>query len=141
MFRTDNYCIWTYFFGHLIAALDSNPRSKIKRQRHNNVNPQQLAERWGIGLEQANLTIQNTTQYGIRSALMPLSRRYRGDLFYQLKRLQGNWYTDIYHGRHLSLEGKKYTQIFTNKKNACCFYTPFVEKRGWKRTKAIYRNI
>ena len=50
-----------------------------------------------------------------RSALIPLSRRYRGDIFYQLKRLQGKGYTDTYHGRHLSLEGNKYTQIFTNK--------------------------
>ena len=46
---------------------------------------------------------------------MPLSRRYRGDLFYQKKRLQGKWYTDTYHGRHISIDGYKYSQIFTNK--------------------------
>ena len=86
------------------------------RQRRNTVDPYQLAERWRIGLEQANLTLKNTTQYGIRSALMPLSRRYRGDLFYQLKRLQGKWYTDTYQDRHVSLEGNKYTQFFPNKR-------------------------
>ena len=103
--------------------MQTNPRSVQNKQRHNIVSPQQLAERWGIGLKQANLTINATTQNGIQSALMPLSRRYRGDLFYQKKRLQGKWYTDTFHGRHISLNGFKYSQIFTNKQMFAISFT------------------
>ena len=38
-----------------------------------------LAARFGIGLERARQTLKETTQRGTRSALLPISRRYRAD--------------------------------------------------------------
>jgi hypothetical protein len=48
----------------------------ISKDRHSAVTPEQLSERWNIGLAQAKQTILVTTQRGIRSAILPLSRRY-----------------------------------------------------------------
>ena len=44
--------------------------------RHTDVTPQQLSERWGISVNTASKTLKNTTQKFLRSAILPLSRRY-----------------------------------------------------------------
>ena len=54
-------------------------RTFISNERHISVTPEELSERWGIGLTQATNTIKVTTQKGTRSAILPLSRRYRAD--------------------------------------------------------------
>ena len=51
--------------------------------RHSSVSPQDLSERWLIGLKKAKDTIKNTTQRIQRSALLPLARRYRADRMYE----------------------------------------------------------
>jgi hypothetical protein len=51
-------------------------RTFVSKQRHSAVTPEELSERWNIGLEQARQTIKVTTQRGVRSAILPLSRRY-----------------------------------------------------------------
>ena len=45
-------------------------------QRHTDVSPEDLSERWHISLPQALSTLKNTTQRFLRSATLPLSRRY-----------------------------------------------------------------
>ena len=55
--------------------------SFISDKRHGLVTAEELSAKWMIGPKQALLTLKNTTQRGVRSALFPLSRRYRGDLF------------------------------------------------------------
>ena len=47
--------------------------------RHTDVSPQSLSERWGISLSTASKTLQKTTQQFLRSAVLPLGRRYRQD--------------------------------------------------------------
>ena len=53
------------------------------KSRHSSVTPEDLSKRWLIGLKQAKDTIQNTTQRILRSALLPLARRYRADCMYE----------------------------------------------------------
>ena len=43
---------------------------------HPAVAPYKLTERWVVGLQISNDTIQATTQVGARSAMNPLHRRY-----------------------------------------------------------------
>ena len=80
--------------------------------RHSSVSPQDLSERWFIGLKKAKDTIKNTTQRILRSALLPLARRYRADRMYKRPRIRSTIYTDTMDGQHKSLDGNKYAQVF-----------------------------
>lgn len=51
--------------------------SMTTRQRHSKVTPSEISIRFGCGLETAAKTIRATTQYGIRTATGPLTRRYK----------------------------------------------------------------
>jgi hypothetical protein len=51
------------------------PPTFSSEDRRAEVTPQTLSDRWMVGLQQATLTLKNTTQRYIRSALLPLSRR------------------------------------------------------------------
>ena len=66
----------------------------ISTERHKATTEGWLAERFGIGLMKARSTLNVTTQKGIKSAIMPLSRRYTTDRFYYTKRLMGKFSTD-----------------------------------------------
>ena len=57
--------------------------------RHTDVNPQQLSERWGISITTAFNTLQHTMQKFLRSSTLPLSRRYRADWMFARKTLSG----------------------------------------------------
>ena len=62
--------------------------------RHSDVTPQSLSDRWGISLQTASKTIHKTTQRFLRSAVLPLGRRYRTDRMFTRKTLSGTWSTD-----------------------------------------------
>ena len=83
--------------------------------RHTDVTPEDLSERWHISLPQAILTLKNTTQRFLRSALLPLGRRYHADRMFERKTLAGKWSTDTMDGRVNSLMGNRYTQVFLHK--------------------------
>ena len=83
--------------------------------RHTDVTPQQLSQRWGISTKTASKTLKKTTQKFLRCAILPLSRRYRADRVFSRKTLQGDWSTDTMDGRCRSLDGNKYAQVFANK--------------------------
>ena len=83
--------------------------------RHSDVPPQQLSERWGISVNTAAQTLKHTTQKFLRSAILPLSRRYRADRVFSRKTLSGDWSTDTMDGRCKSLDGNKFAQVFANK--------------------------
>ncbi|GFH56846.1 hypothetical protein CTEN210_13322 [Chaetoceros tenuissimus] len=57
----------------MVADVTSN-------KRHHGTDANLLSRKWGIGLKKARDTIAKTTQFNIRSALLPLTRRYRTDL-------------------------------------------------------------
>lgn len=90
-------------------------RSFISTERHNKVSAESLAEIWGIGIKRAYDTIDATTQRGVRSAILPLSRRYRADRMYKLKRLDAKFATDTLYGDIKSLKGNKYAQVYSHK--------------------------
>jgi hypothetical protein len=89
-------------------------KSFQSKGRHSSVTPEDLSERWQIGLEQAKETLRRTTQRLARSAVMPLARRYKADRAFQLKRLDGMWASDTMDGRVKSLDGNRYAQVFSN---------------------------
>ena len=87
----------------------------ISKKRHSEVTPEQLSERWNIGLAQAKQTIKVTTQRGVRSAILPLSRRYRTDRMYNQRKLRGQrFYTDTVIGKYKSVTNNTCAQLFAN---------------------------
>ena len=60
----------------------------INKDCHNKLNAETISKLWGIGLQRAEDTIKATMQEGVRSAVLPLSRRYRSDRMYKPKRLR-----------------------------------------------------
>jgi ribosomal protein S25 len=46
-------------------------------QRTSRVTPEKLAQRWGIGVNTAKLTLKFTTQKGVRYAIGPPEKRFR----------------------------------------------------------------
>ena len=83
--------------------------------RHSDVTPQALSEMWGISIATAAKTLKRTSQRFLRSAILPLSRRYRVDRMFHRKTLSGDWSTDTMDARLKSLEGNKFAQVFANK--------------------------
>jgi hypothetical protein len=90
------------------------PYTFQSKGRHSSVTPEDLSERWQIGLAQATETLKRTTQRLKRSAVMPLARRYRADRMFERKRLRGMWASDTMDGRVKSLDGNRYAQVFAN---------------------------
>ena len=91
--------------------LPTSPTFQSK-SRHSSVTPEDLSERWLIGLKRAKDTIQNTTQHILRSTLLPLARKYRADCMYERPRVRCVVYTDTMDGQYKSLEGNKFAQVF-----------------------------
>ena len=91
------------------------PKTFATSKRHAGITAQDLSERWLIGLAQARETIKATTQNCVRSAELPLSRRYRADRVFEKPLLRGDYYTDTMDGRCKSVNGKRYAQVFANK--------------------------
>ena len=91
-------------------------------KRHSSVSAEDISRRWGIGLVAAKQTLKVTTQRGVRSAILPLSRRYRTDRFYQPRRIKGDMYTDTAVAKTLSLNQNKYAQVFSNTNNFVAVY-------------------
>jgi hypothetical protein len=99
-----------------IKAIDVEARKTfVSNQRHPAINHEILSERWNIGLNQAKQTLKVTTQRGVRSAILPLSRRYRTDRMYGEKKLRGQkFYTDTLLGKCKSISNNTCAQIFAN---------------------------
>ena len=58
-------------------------RTFQSRECHSGITPADISEQWYVGLSQANTTLNATTQQLVRSALLPLSHRYRADRMYE----------------------------------------------------------
>jgi hypothetical protein len=91
------------------------PHTFLSKDRHSNTTPETLSERWGLSVAQAALTLRATTRRLIRSALMPLARRYRTDRMFSVNRLEGTFATDTMDMRCKSIHGEKFCQVFANK--------------------------
>jgi len=91
------------------------PTTFVSSERHTDVSPSDLSDRWFISIPQAKLTIKKSTQKFLRSAILPLTRRYRADQMFYRKQLSGQWSTNTMDGRVKSLDGNRYAQVFSNK--------------------------
>ena len=87
----------------------------ISRKRHGDLTAESLSELWSIGPKQAKATLRATLQSGIRSAILPLSRQYRSDRMYNVKRLQGRFATDTFYADLKSIHGNTCCQIYFHK--------------------------
>ena len=63
-----------------------------------------------------------TTQRGTRSALMPISRRYRADRMFQVKRLNGKFAADTLFSDCKSLSQNTCGQVYSHKCDFKAFY-------------------
>jgi hypothetical protein len=61
-------------------------RTFISNERHSKITADRLAERFGIGPERAKATLRATTQRGLRSAILPIGRRYQADRMFGVRR-------------------------------------------------------
>ena len=100
-----------YAFGEDIPSR----KTFVSNQRHGKISSDLLSELWHIGPKRAKATLEATTQNGIRSAILPLSRRYRSDRMYNVKRLRGRFATDTVYADIKSLLGNTCAQIYTHK--------------------------
>ena len=100
------------------------PSSKTftSKERHNMVTPEDISNRWFIGLAQASKTIKHTTQCIVWSAVLPLVCRYKVDRMYEWPRLKCTIYTNAMNGRHKSLDGNKHTQVFATEQFFVALY-------------------
>ena len=81
---------------------------------HSTVLPEELGERWHIGIKQARDKITKTTKRLTCSSAMPLARQYKADRLFQTKRLTGMWYIDTMGGWVKLLDRNRYSQVFCN---------------------------
>ena len=110
-------------------------------ERHSDTSPQDLSERWFISISQATQTLKNTTQNLLRSATLPLSRRYRADRMFHRKTLNGQWSTDTMDGRCISLDGNKYAQVFANERYFSKIYPMDSKKKAGEALKVFCKEF
>ena len=91
------------------------PKTFISKKRHSSVTAEDLSDRWCISVKQAQLTLDATTRRLIRSAIMPLSRRYRVDRLFGIRRLDYEISTDTIDGKVKTIHGLRYAQVFGSK--------------------------
>lgn len=97
-------------------------RSLVSRDRHQRTTAENLSELWGIGVNKARATMDATTQMATRSAVLPISRRYRADKMYNVKRLSAKFATDTLWSDCKSLNQNKCAQIYSCKNGfAVCY--------------------
>ena len=106
------------------SVYDRLIQSALSNRRHHGTDPNLLSHKWGIGLKKAKDTLSKTTQLNIRSALLPLTRRYRTDLLSQrLKRLSARFYTDTAFSKiGNSIRGNECVQLFTDGESSIFAY-------------------
>jgi hypothetical protein len=90
-------------------------RTYVSHERHTKVSAESLADRFCIGPERAKNTLRVTTQRGVRSAILPISRRYRADRYLNVKRLLGKFATDSAYSPIKSLRGNVASQVYSHK--------------------------
>ncbi|KAI2506215.1 hypothetical protein MHU86_8250 [Fragilaria crotonensis] len=126
-----------------IKAIDVESRKTFRsNERHPMISSKQLSERWAIGLNQAKQTIKVTTQRGARSAILPLSRRYRTDRMYHQKKLRGpKFYTDTLFGRCKSVSNNTCAQIFANEHQFVKAYPMESKAKAGKALRQFIRDF
>ena len=68
------------------------------------VSTESIADRWHVGMSNAKQTYKVTTMKGIKSAILPLSWRFRANRHFNRSTLKGKWYNNYIFGRTKSLD-------------------------------------
>ena len=105
------------------------PRTLVSKEKNLVVTATKLSEQWLIGLAQAIATLKSTTQKIVRSAVLPLGKRYKSGRLYHLPCLPGDWYTVNLHDRTNSKSGNKYGQLFANSAYFAAIYPMDTKKK------------
>ena len=82
-----------------------------------------------------------TTQKGVRSAILSLSRRYRIDCHFDRSTLKGKWYTGLMFVRTKSLEGNVGAQVIANKEYFCTAHPADSKRFYGKALKYFAHNL
>jgi hypothetical protein len=88
------------------------PNTFLSSQRHSSHTSDDLSQKWSIGLKQAYMTLKATDQRGTRSAVLPMSRRYRHDRWFGRRRLNATIGTDFFYARYKSHNQNVGAQFF-----------------------------
>ena len=92
---------------------------------HAKLSAEALSKLWHISPKRAKATFLGTTQHGIRSAILPLTRCYCADQMYNIKCLRGHFATDTFFADMKSLHGNTCCQIYLHKVGfAACYPKP-----------------
>ena len=85
-----------------------------------------------VALSQATATLELNTKKIVRSAVLPLGRRYKADWLYHLPHIPVDWYTDTLHGGTKSKARNKYGQVFANHAYFAAIYPMDTKKKVGK---------
>jgi hypothetical protein len=103
-------------------------RTFTSTERHARITAEELSDTFGIGIQRARATLTATTQRGTRSAILPLSRRYRADRMFQKRHLNLKISSDTGYFKAKSLHGNIASQIYFHKSGfAACYHVPKVD--------------
>jgi len=103
--------------------------STVTANRHHSPDAKLLSEKWECSVETARATLEATTQMNIRSAVAPLTRRYRTDLLsMNLRRLNCKFFTDTLFSKSVSIVGNTCAQLYYDP-NGYMYVYPMIAKR------------
>ena len=105
-----------------ISELHSVRNTFKSQARHKRINANHISQLWGVGMNRAKATIECTTQRGSRSAILPLSRRYRADRMYSMKRLNSKFATDTFYSDYKYINQNTCAQIYSHKNGFSAVY-------------------
>ena len=111
-------------------ALEDVPlrQTYTSTDRHGMKSAEVLADRFGIGIQRARDTLMATNQRGVRSAILPIRRRYRADRQFDVRRLKGKFSTDTLYATRKSIVGNIGSQIYSHKCGFTeCYHLPKVD--------------
>ena len=116
--------------------------STITKDRHHGISPELIARKWGIGIDKARKTLQCTTQHSIRSAILPLTRRYRTDVMSQrLRRLSTTWYTDTLFAKETSITGNTCAQLYADGQGFINVYPIDSKEKAGETLQMIVKDV
>ena len=123
-------------------APSSHTIASIKTSKEHRLTSDILAKRWGISQQQAQRTLQSTTQRGIRTVLHPtLSRRFRSnDRQLRYRRIQQELYTDTMFASNKSSRGNTCAQIFCARNGWCRAYPLRTKGDAHHALSTLFRN-
>ena len=137
---------------HLVASIQVTGPNQEKqdipslktftsKEQHNMVTPEDISNRWFIGLAQASKTIKHTTQCILQSAVLPLACRYKVNRMYEQPWLKCTIYTDAMNGHHKSLDGNKHMQVFATEQFFVASYLTGLKSMSGQALKEFISNF